>query len=225
MLQGGEIFIESKMDSDCDGAPSCPSIDSSGQTQTSWTWRGAAIDALKANYYVLPSNLRRRLGNTRLALGDIAAVMYNGRLEFAVYADNGPLDKIGEGSISLVQNLGFNPYKNGRVCCGITSGVVLIVLPGSRGTYTSPYDRASVRQAGLARLNALTGGNARALMDDEALAVVDQANTAQMSPVTSVNNPLFVGLAVTLIVIAVVAVVIILTILVKLRLRRNEESP
>jgi len=205
MLPGGAFYIESKMDTDCDGAPSCPSIDSSGQTRTSYSWRGSPIDALRANYFVLPSNIRSRLGNTRLALGDIAAVVYNGRMEFAIYADNGPTSKIGEGSVKLVQALGFNPYRNGRICCGISSGVVVVVFPGSRGSYSSPYDSASVRSAGMARLNALTGGS-------QALSADDSNFTLQPQ---SLSLSIFNGLIISASVIAVVVVIVGVVFLVK----------
>jgi len=181
MLPGGAFYVDSKMDTDCDGAPSCPSIDPHGQRSTSWTWRGSPIDALKTNYFVLPSNIKSRLGSTRLGLGDIAAVVYNGRLEFAVYADNGPTSKIGEGSVKLVQALGFNPFRNGRICCGITSGVVWIVFPGSRGSYSSPYDRESVRQAGMSRLNALIGGS-RARVNPTDSEFSEQQSAVPLSP-------------------------------------------
>lgn len=207
MLPGGAIYIDSKMDTDCDGARTCPSIDPYGQTQTSWTWKGSPIDALKTNYYVLPSNLRGRLGSTKLGLGDIAAVIYNGKLEFAVYADNGPNNKIGEGSVKLVQNLGFNPYRNGKICCGIQSGVVIIVLPGSRGTYSSPYDRESVRQAGLQRLNALTGSSSRAVGDNNSQYNSDESTSTELSPgisaviaIASIVVVVFVILAIMLVV-------------------------
>jgi len=208
MLPGGAIYIDSKMDTDCDGAPTCRSIDPHGQTQTSWTWRGSPIDALKTNYFVLPSNLKGKLGSTKLGLGDIAAVMYNGKLEFAVYADNGPNDKIGEGSVKLVQSLGFNPFKNGKICCGIQSGVVVIVLPGTRGTYSTPYDRASVRQAGMERLNALTGGASRAESD---------ANNAfsNNTPTSFSPSPLVIGVTVSALIVVVVAVVIGIVLLTK----------
>jgi len=202
MLPGGAIYFESKMDTDCDGAPSCPSIDPHGQTKTSYSWRGSPIDALRANYFVLPSNLRSRLSGTRLALGDIAAVVYNGRLEFAIYADNGPNNKLGEGSVQLVQNLGFNPYKNGRICCGITSGVVVVVLPGSRGSYSSPYDRASVRSAGQQRLNALIGGGG-----NNAVSESDSQMSNGMS--APVRNMVIIGSVVGACVLIVVVLVVI----------------
>jgi len=202
MLPGGAFYIESKMDTDCDGAPSCPSIDPHGQTQTSWNFGGRPIDALRANYFVLPSNIKGRLGSTRLGLGDIAAVIYNGRLEFAVYADNGPTSKIGEGSVALVQSLGFNPYKNGRICCGITSGVVTIVFPGSRGTYTSPYDKASVRQAGMSRLNALMGSNAIADSNAEF-----SANTQSQGASGVPLSPLLIALFAVVVIVALAIVI------------------
>jgi len=215
MLPGGAFYYESKLDTDCDGAPSCPSIDSSGQTRTSWSWRGSPIDALKTNYFVLPGNIRSRLGTTRLGLGDIAAVVYNGRLEFAVYADSGPTSKIGEGSVRLAQSLGFNPYgRNGRICCGITSGVVTIVFPGSRGSYSSPYDRDSVRQAGMARLNALMNGGS---------AAIDGSNNSfdgvsQAAPLSSV----IIILSVAAGILCAIAIVIVVVIVVRLNKSRQQ---
>jgi len=213
MLPGGSFYFESKMDTDCDGAPSCPSIDPHGQTQTSWTWKGTPIDALKTNYFVLPSNLKGRLGGSRLGLGDVGAVIYNGRLEFAVYADNGPNSKIGEGSVKLVQSLGFNPYKNGRICCGISSGVVVIVFPGSRGTYSSPYDRDSVRNAGMQRLNSLINGGANAMASNDS--TYGQTDAASM----------FNGLVIAAIIVAAVFVIIGVVVLVKLASRNAPERP
>jgi len=213
MLPGGSFYFESKMDSDCDGAPSCPSIDPYGQTRTSWTWKGAPIDALKTNYFVLPSNLKGRLSGSRLGLGDIAAVIYNGRLEFAVYADNGPNTKIGEGSVKLVQSLGFNPYKNGKICCGISSGVVVIVFPGSRGSYSSPYDRDSVRNAGMQQLSALTGG-ARAQASND-------STYAGQTEAASVFN----GMVIAAVIVAAVFIIIGVVVLVKLATRNAPERP
>jgi len=213
MLPGGAFYIESKMDTDCDGAPSCPSIDPHGQTRTSYSWRGSPIDALRANYFVLPSNLKSRLGSTRLGLGDIAAVIYNGRMEFAIYADNGPTAKIGEGSVKLVQSLGFNPYKNGKICCGITSGVVVVVLPGSRGSYSSPYDGESVRAAGMSRLNALMGGSAAHVGDDASL---------NYSNSQSLATPIFNGLVLAASVVAVVVVLVGVVFLVKSTINNQE---
>jgi len=215
MLPGGAFYIESKMDTDCDGAPSCPSIDPHGQTQTSYSWQGKPVDALRANYYVLPSNIKSRLGSTRLGLGDIAAVIYNGKMEFAIYADNGPTSKIGEGSVKLVQSLGFNPYRNGKICCGITSGVVTVVFPGSRGSYSSPYDAQSVRSAGMARLNALMGGGSQALDGDQSTF----SNSDQ-----SMSAPIFNGVVIASIIVAAVVVVVAVVMLVKTIVNKQQRT-
>jgi len=145
--QSGALVYQGKMDTDCDGAPSCPKIDPYGQTSTSFTYQGKAIDALKTNYIVLPSDLSRKLGS-KIKLGDIVAVGYNGQVSYAVYADNGPLGKAGEGSVHLSQELGFNPYCGSKICRGISSGVQYVVFPGSRSKYTSPYDSATITAAG-----------------------------------------------------------------------------
>jgi len=204
MLPGGAFYYESKLDTDCDGAPSCPSIDPYGQTQTSWTWSGSPVDALRANYFVLPGNIKSRLGNTRLALGDIAAVIYNGNIVFAVWADSGPTSKIGEGSVKLVQNLGFNPYgRNGKICCGITSGVVTIVFPGSRGSYSSPYDTESVKQAGMARLNALMQGSAAL---DEGNNNYNGVTGSSLSPITIVTVSASTVTLIAIIIVIVIAI-------------------
>jgi hypothetical protein len=63
-------------------------------------------------------------------LGDFAVVIrpYTGAYDYAVYADVGPANKIGEASIALAAALGVpsNP-KNG----GIGHGIAYIVFPGS----------------------------------------------------------------------------------------------
>jgi len=150
---GGALVFQGKMDTDCDGAPSCPSIDPDGQTTTSFNYQGQAIDALKANYIVLPSDLSKKLGS-HIKLGDIVAVGYNGNVAYAIYADNGPLGKAGEGSVHLTLQLGFNPYCGSKVCSGISSGVSYVVFPGSRSQYGSPYDSATIASVGAQLLRA-----------------------------------------------------------------------
>jgi len=144
--KGGLVF-NGKMDTDCDGAPSCPSIDKSGQKTTSYTYKGQPIDALKANYVVLPRDLNAKVGGG-YKLGDIVAVSYNGKTAYGIYADNGPAGKAGEGSVHLTQELGFNPYCGTKICKGIGSGVSYVVFPNSKNLYTNPYDNASISAAG-----------------------------------------------------------------------------
>jgi hypothetical protein len=87
------------------------------------------VDATKVPYIVLPPEVADRFGIT---LGDLAVVI-NQRSEqpffaFAIYADVGPRQKIGEGSIALAEVLEVpsNP-RNG----GTDGGVLYVVFPGS----------------------------------------------------------------------------------------------
>jgi hypothetical protein len=62
--------------------------------------------------------------------GDIALVvnMQNNKRCFAIFADTGPSNKIGEGSIYLAEQLGINSNpKNG----GTSSGIVFILIKNS----------------------------------------------------------------------------------------------
>jgi len=98
-------------------------------------------NAVELNFIVLP--LSSAIRETGAHLGDIAFVYNtnNNKHAFAVYGDEGPGNKIGEGSVALHQALGSNPYNSAgtRVVRGIDSGVVVVVFPGSKiGSGTIP---------------------------------------------------------------------------------------
>ncbi|MEX6686459.1 glycoside hydrolase family 75 protein [Danxiaibacter flavus] len=84
------------------------------------------VDSESINFIVLPGGL-----GLSQKLGDFAIVINpaTGAYEYAVYADGGPANKIGEASIALAKALGvpFSP-KNG----GVASGIVYIVFPNSK---------------------------------------------------------------------------------------------
>lgn len=107
ILPGGLLYFRSGMQVDADGSPRARSIDPCGQSQTSLKHPGgASVDAEQIPYFVLPAGSYTKLG---IKLGDIAAVRYNGQVQFAVFADVGPSYKMGEGSMALAQALGINP--------------------------------------------------------------------------------------------------------------------
>ncbi len=90
------------------------------------------VDSTKIPYIVLPGNgdFRKVTG---VKLGDFA-VAYNTnneKLAFAIYADVGPKNQIGEGSIALSQALGNDPLVRSRVRRGIPKDIVYVVFPGS----------------------------------------------------------------------------------------------
>jgi hypothetical protein len=76
---------------------------------------------------VLPRSIPRQLG---VQLGDFAVVfnLRNGKSSYAIFADVGPAESIGEGSIALAESLGiWSDARRG----GTRGGIVYLVFPGS----------------------------------------------------------------------------------------------
>ncbi len=126
-LPGEAIYFRAGMQIDADGSPRAKQIDPTGQTKTSLRYSdGTSVNAEHIPYVVLPLGKYKHLG---VNLGDIAAVRYNGKVQFAVFADAGPSYKLGEGSMALAQALGIN---NSPRHGGISKPQVeYIVFPGS----------------------------------------------------------------------------------------------
>lgn len=83
------------------------------------------VDSNAIPYLVLPSNNR---GGARLGDFGWAINRANGKSSPAIFADLGPRNKIGEGSIALAEELGLpsSPRRGGA-----SSGIVYVVFPGS----------------------------------------------------------------------------------------------
>ena len=91
------------------------------------------VDSESINFFVLPGKLG--LG---AKLGDFGVVIRpkTNAYDYAIYADGGPANKLGEGSIALAASLGIpsNPKKG-----GVDGGIITIVFPGtSKGWPLSP---------------------------------------------------------------------------------------
>ena len=85
------------------------------------------VDASQIPYVVLPGGMARHIGARP---GDFAVVFNqrNGKSSYAIFADVGPADRIGEGSIALAENLGIHSdARNG----GAHRGILYLVFPGS----------------------------------------------------------------------------------------------
>lgn len=147
-LPGGQLYVDADMDIDADGSPRARQIDPCcGQLQTSLTYSGATGQARFVNsedvpYLVLPGRFFQQFG---IQLGDVAAVIFKDKVEYAVFADTGPRNKIGEGSIKLAQSLGHDPFvtrRNGTRVIGrsIPKDVIYIVFPGSKNTGITPQN-------------------------------------------------------------------------------------
>ena len=120
---------------------------------------GKPLDARYVRYFVLPEGFNGQGSHPAVRLGDVAAVLYNGTLTYAIYGDVGAADdglgnQLGEGSMALADALGIpNDPANG----GAVNGVVYIVFPGSGpGDVLSSDDINSIGH----RLFTAAGGSA-----------------------------------------------------------------
>jgi hypothetical protein len=107
------------------------------------------VNSEAVNFIVLPGRLG--LG---AKLGDFAVVIRpaTGVYDYAVYADVGPANKIGEGSIALAAAMGVpSSPKSG----GVAHGIVYIVFPGSAQNW--PLSQPEIDQYG-AQLFSKWGG-------------------------------------------------------------------
>ncbi len=156
VLPGGELYFEGPLELDTDGSPFYEQ-DPTGQADTSLHDRAdRPLDANRVPYFVLPcKGFCDKFG---IRLGDIAAVIYGARIEFAVFGDCGPARKLGEGSIALHRALGHETVHGGKLHNdGIDAGVITIVFPGS-GKPDDAQTQARIRQLGKALFRDL-GGN------------------------------------------------------------------
>lgn len=139
------VYMRARMDIDADGSPRARQIDPTGQTKTSMRYTdGSSVNAEEVPYMVLPGGQYSQFG---IKLGDMCLVRNkeNGKVAVAVFADVGPRQKRGEGSIKLAEELGINPSPTRG---GTTRpNVEYLVLPGTG------YPAQSQQQL-LARINA-----------------------------------------------------------------------
>jgi len=131
LLPGGQLYFESKLSLDLDGSPFWTQDRPDSQPETSVKWEDdVSVDSNVYSYFVLPGKFWEARGFRQ---GDIGVVIYGLRVAFACFVDVGPQKSLGEGSIALHRDLGFETVHNGRVNrkWGIDSGVVTIVFPQS----------------------------------------------------------------------------------------------
>jgi len=118
---------------------------------------GKPLDARYVRYFVLPEGFNGQGSHPAVRLGDVAAVLYGGKLTFAIYGDVGAAadglgTQLGEGSMALADALGISsdPANGGAV-----NDVVYIVFPGSGpGDVLAPDQIDSIGR----RLFAAAGG-------------------------------------------------------------------
>src|SRR6266851_2129765 len=136
-LPDGQLYYDSLLDLDSDGSRFAVQ-DRTGDPDTSLHQPdGKPVDSENIPYFVMPRTFAEQFG---IVLGDIAAVIFKDKIEFAVFADHGPSKKLGEGSITLHRSLGHEVMR-GRTFHdeAIDKDVISIVFPGSGdGTPRTP---------------------------------------------------------------------------------------
>ena len=131
----GQLYFESKLDLDTDGAAFKIRVQdrTSQRTTAAKDAKGKDLDANRINYFVLPGGFYLRHG---IRVGDIGVVIKGDRIVYACFGDVGPRNKLGEGSIALHRGLGHETIVQRRhrerlINAGIKGGVITIVFPGS----------------------------------------------------------------------------------------------
>ncbi len=108
LFPDGPVFFDAKMAIDADGSALSKRHEFPNQPETALRYptTDTSLDSERVPYIVLPiGDLRRTTG---ASVGDLAAVVKDGKLQFAIVGDVGPPPKIGEGSMKLHANLGHN---------------------------------------------------------------------------------------------------------------------
>lgn len=158
-LTGGELYFDSVLNLDTDGSIYYAQ-DAQGQAQTSIeNADGSPVDSNTIPYFVLPEkNFYQRFG---IKLGDVAAVIYKSKIEFAVFADEYGHqhleEQLGEGSIALHRALGHETIIDGKLIDeAIDWGVITIVFPAS-GVEGDAQTPEKIRAIGKRLFRALGG--------------------------------------------------------------------
>lgn len=140
-LKDGTIFYDAKMGLDSDGSPyskKTPGKTDQPHTSLRYPLNGKpSVNADQVPFIVIPSgSFDKELG---VRIGDVAVVVHGSKRIYAVVADQGPMCKIGEGSIQLHELIGHAVCKqraaNGDCVklknAGIDKDVLYFIFPGT----------------------------------------------------------------------------------------------
>ncbi len=150
----GAVFWKADLDVDCDGRPTARCnrrVDPYFTAATAYQQSdGRHLSAEHLPYIVIPAP--SGLWNPRaqgIGGGSLAAVIYKGRVQYAVVGDTGPRDLIGEASYATARGLGIrcDPRLGGAA-----SGVTYIVFKHTRVTPIEDRKAAAREGERLARL-------------------------------------------------------------------------
>ncbi len=149
----GAIWWRADADIDCDGGRSepCTSDPWYQPSTSSKDSTGRFVDSATVPHFVVPQSgsgfnpLDHGIRTGWNAVGSAGALLYDGQLLFAPYADAGPRHVVGELSAAAAAELGI---PNHPVSGGVPSGVTYIVFTGE-DAYVSPIEsRAAAESIG-----------------------------------------------------------------------------
>jgi hypothetical protein len=155
---GSAYHWTSDLDVDCDGigTTNCNgSTDPWYQAETSFTTsKGQYFTADTTHYFVIPlPSSRFSYSGAGIKPGNVGAVIYNNKIVYAVFADEGPSNIIGEASYATARDLGINPDPEN----GGTDGPVTFIV--FTGTVPNPVENnATIDSVGAAAAGAFVGG-------------------------------------------------------------------
>jgi hypothetical protein len=152
--QGSAFFWKADMDVDCDGVRTSKCNEDTDpwyQDQTSFeTSKGRPFQADSTHYFVIPlPSSRFNYESSGIKPGSVAAIIYKSKVVYAVFADEGPNNIIGEASYATAKALGIDPDPETG---GVDSGVTYIVFPGK---VPSPVEsNSAIDSKGISAANA-----------------------------------------------------------------------
>ena len=140
----GAVFWKADMDIDCDGVRTAQcneNTDPAFQPDTFvHTSTDRPLNAAQLPYMVIPSpSSRWDYRRFNIQPGAVVAVIFNNKVEYAVFGDTGPVEIIGEASYKTASDLGIDPDP---ATGGTDSGVTYIIFQGSRVSPVEDHNRA-----------------------------------------------------------------------------------
>jgi hypothetical protein len=116
---------------------------------------GNALDASTLPFIVIPlPSTRWRFASSGIALGQVALVLYNGRMAWCIFGDEGPSSGIGEASFAMAELLGV---PSSPISGGVDSGVTYLVFTGATARVTHNESHAEAVAIGDPLLHAFVG--------------------------------------------------------------------
>jgi hypothetical protein len=146
----GAVFWKSDMDIDCDGQRTTQcneNTDCCFQNDTAFHQSdGKPLNSAALPYLVVPSSSGIwNYASAGVHGASVAAVIYHGKVTYAVVGDTGPTGIIGEGSYALAVSLGIDPDPSTG---GVDSGVTFIVFTGTSSIVSPIENHAAATNLG-----------------------------------------------------------------------------